>query len=417
MHITVVVFGTWGDLRPNVILAQALKTAGHSVQVLTTRDFEDWVRTHDLDYMPIQLNIQEILEDATSSSNPIKLLQIMREKIAPAMRQFALDTLEATRESDAILVHEMGLPALSGVIEANNLIQVNINLQPLTRTCSRQIAGIPPLPSSMPFQEPYNNLSYTLWQRIIWSMLGSRGNEFRTEYLNLPKMTWLEYQQTLKNTPTLTLVSEHLLPRPADWNVNQHLTGFVFDHDPEWQAPQSLVNFLNSDEKPIYVGFGSMADNKPEETTRIILEAMRQSGKRAVLLSGWAGIGQTDIPDNVHVLKYAPHSWIFPKMQAVIHHGGAGTTAAGIHAGVPTIVVPHLSDQPYWGNLLHQNGVATKNIPRSKLSVERLVVAINEVTSSTHMQAKATALGEKIRSEDSIAKAMTIIENALSKDS
>ena len=410
MYFTVVVFGTWGDLRPNVVLAQSLKKAGHHVQVLTTKDFEDWVRTHDLDYAPIQVNIQAMLNDITSSSNPIKFLRMMREKIAPAMQQFAADTLEATHGSDVMLVHEMGTPALSGVVEANNLTQININLQPLTRTRTVQIAGIPELPDWIPLQAVYNNMTYTLWQRIIWTMLGSRGNEFRTKQLNLPKMTWNEYQHVLKNTPTLTLVSEHLFPRPMDWRENQHLTGFLFDHDEEWQAPQSLVEFLAAGEKPIYVGFGSMADKKPEETTRIVLEAMRQTGKRAVILSGWAGIGQTDIPDNIHILKYAPHSWLFPRMVALIHHGGAGTTAAGVRAGVPTIVVPHLSDQPYWGNLLHQNGVATKNIPRANLSVDRLVTAINEATSSQQMQAKATRLGEKIRAEDGTSKAVQTIE-------
>jgi len=414
MHITVVVFGTWGDLRPNVVLAQALKQAGHHVQVLTTRDFEDWVRTHTLDYAPIQVNIQAMLDDMTSSSNPIKFLRMMREKIAPAMLQFAADTAEATRESDVMLVHEMGTPALSGVVEANNLTQININLQPLTRTRTIQIAGFPPLPDWMPLQAVYNNTTYTFWQRLIWTLLGSRGNEFRTEHLNLPKMTWGQYQHMLKNTPTLTLVSEHLLPRPADWRANQHLTGFLFDHDEAWEAPQSLVDFLAAGEKPIYVGFGSMADKKPEETTRIVLAAMRQTGKRAVILSGWAGIGQTDVPDNVHILKYAPHSWLFPRMAALIHHGGAGTTAAGIRAGVPAIVVPHLSDQPYWGNLLHQNGVATRNIPRGKLSVDRLVAAIHEVTSSQQMHERAAQLGEKIRAEDSVGKTMQVIDHALS---
>jgi len=355
-----------------------------------------------------------MLDDITSSSNPIKFLRMMREKIAPAMRQFAADALEATRESDVMLVHEMGTPALSGVVEANNLTQININLQPLTRTHTIQIAGFPAPSDWMPLQAIYNNATYTFWQRLIWTLLGSRGNEFRTERLNLPKMTWGEYQHTLKNTPTLTLVSEHLLPRPVDWLANQHLTGFIFDHDEAWQPPQSLVDFLASGEKPIYVGFGSMADKKPEETTAIVLEAMRQTGKRAVILSGWAGIGQADVPNNVHILKYAPHSWLFPRLAALIHHGGAGTTAAGIRAGVPAIVVPHLSDQPYWGSLLHQNGVATKNIPRARLSVDRLVAAIHEATSSQDMQAKAAELGEKIRAEDSIGKTMQVIDHALS---
>lgn len=416
MHITVVVFGTWGDLRPNVVLAKALKDAGHSVQVLTSTDFEEWVRARDLDYAPIQVNIQVMLDDVSSSSNPLQAIRAMHEKVAPAMLQLATDALKATRESDIMLVHESGTSVLSGVVEANKLLEINVNLQPLTRTRTIQSSVAPMLPNWIPFQEVYNNWTFTVTQGMQWSMLGARGNEFRTKHLNLPKMTWGEYQHALDTIPTLTAVSEHLLPRPADWRANHHLTGFLFDHDSEWQASQDLVDFLDSGEKPLYIGFGSMSDKKPEETTRTVLEAIRQTGKRAVILTGWAGIGQTNIPDNVYILKYAPHSWLFPKMAVVVHHGGAGSTAAGIRAGVPSIVVPHMADQHYWGKVLNQQGVATENIPRPKFSVKRLVIAINEATSSTQMQEKSAALGEKIRAEDSVGKAMAVIENVIAKN-
>ena len=151
--------------------------------------------------------------------------------------------------------------------------------------------------------------------------------------------------------PALTVVSPTLLARPDDWEPHQQVTGYLFDDDEEWTPPQDLVDFLAAGEPPVYIGFGSMADHKPAETTRMLIDAVKRAGKRAVILSGWAKLGLPVLPENVHLIKFASHSWLFPQMAAVVHHGGAGTTAAGFRAGVPTIIVPHNADQPFWGRL------------------------------------------------------------------
>lgn len=209
-------------------------------------------------------------------------------------------------------------------------------------------------------------------------------------------------------------MSRHVFQRPADWDDRWQVTGFLFDDDPTWAPPQDLVDFLETDEAPVYIGFGSMPDSKPQATTRMIMDAVRKAGKRAAILTGWAGLGANDVPENIHILKYAPHSWLFPKMAAVVHHGGSGTTASGMRAGVPTVVIPHQGDQGFWGRTVKRLGVGTNPIPRKKLTVESLAAAITEATTNRAMQVNARALGEKISAEDGLEEAIKWVERFLS---
>ncbi len=124
---------------------------------------------------------------------------------------------------------------------------------------------------------------------------------------------------------------------------------------------------------PIYIGFGSMSSRKPEETAQLILRALAQTGQRAVLLSGWNGLQAEVLPENVFLVQSVPHDWLFARVNAVVHHGGAGTTAAGLRAGVPSIIIPFFADQPFWGERVAALGVGPKPIPRKKLTAEKLL--------------------------------------------
>ena len=190
------------------------------------------------------------------------------------------------------------------------------------------------------------------------------------------------------------------------------MTGYWFlDPSIEWTPPADLVDFLQSGTPPIYIGFGSMGNRKPEETTRIALKALAMTGQRGVLAAGWGGLSQTDLPETVHMISSIPHSWLFPRMAAVVHHGGAGTTAAGLRAGIPSIVVPFFGDQPFWGQRVAKLGVGPVPIPKRQLSAERLTAAINQAVQNRPMRNQAAALGEQIRAEDGIAQAVSIIQH------
>jgi sterol 3beta-glucosyltransferase len=415
MHITIFVYGTWGDLRPHVALGVALQAAGHDVQVVAAKVFEEWVRARNLGFYPLSVDVNQFISDMSSRDvvNPVQQLRIFRQEFPLLFTQMGLEVLEATRDSDILMTVEFGLSVLMGVVQANNLKTILINPAPLNPTREFASAAMPAAPPWFPFKAWYNRLTYTLVQRLQWSLLGKPRNELQKNHLGLPKNTFKEFQATLEATPALTVVSPQLVQRPADWYNHWQVTGYLFDDDPDWIPPQELSDFLATGDKPIYIGFGSMLDRNPKATTRTIIDAVQQAGKRAIILTGWAKLGIDDPPDNIHVLKYASHRWLFPQMAAVVHHGGAGTTAAGFRAGVPTIIVPHSADQPYWGRCARQLGVGTDPIPRKQLTVGKLAAAILEATTNRDMQAKAKALGEKIAAEDGVGEAVKAIQEFL----
>jgi UDP:flavonoid glycosyltransferase YjiC (YdhE family) len=193
-----------------------------------------------------------------------------------------------------------------------------------------------------------------------------------------------------------------------------HVTGYWFPEDPGWQPPEELRRFIEAGSPPVFIGFGSMPVPNPGRTTEVILEALRQSGLRGILHTGWAGMGDSDLPDHVYKIDHAPYGWLFRQMAAVVHHGGSGTTAFGLRAGVPSLIVPFLFDQFYWGRRISALGVGPKAIPHKKLSVTRLAEALTAATSDAAMRQRAASLGEKIRAEDGIRETLEIFSRYLS---
>jgi sterol 3beta-glucosyltransferase len=168
--------------------------------------------------------------------------------------------------------------------------------------------------------------------------------------------------------------------------------------------------FLQNGSKPIYIGFGSMGSRKPEETADLVLRALAQTQQRAILLSGWGGLSRSNLPDSVFMVNSIPHAWLFPRMAAVVHHGGAGTTAASLRAGVPSIVIPFFGDQPFWGQRVAALGVGPTPIPRQKLTSEKLAKAIEQALTDQTMRQRAANLGAQIRAEDGIANAVAAVQ-------
>jgi UDP:flavonoid glycosyltransferase YjiC (YdhE family) len=176
-----------------------------------------------------------------------------------------------------------------------------------------------------------------------------------------------------------------------------------------------LLAFLESGPAPVYIGFGSMASSDPRATAIIALEALRATGQRGVLFKGWGGLQPEDLPPDVFMIGSTPHSWLFPRMSAIVHHGGAGTTGAGLAAGVPSIVVPFFADQPFWGQRVYDLRVGPPPISRRRLTAENLSAAIRMVVDDQALRRRAADLGTRIRAEDGVGAAVQLIERAVRK--
>jgi UDP:flavonoid glycosyltransferase YjiC (YdhE family) len=213
-------------------------------------------------------------------------------------------------------------------------------------------------------------------------------------------------------TPLLFAYSPVVLPRPSDWIApNIHIPGYFFlDSPDENQLPPSLKNFLDAGEPPVCISFGSMVNQEAERIHLAVRGALAKTGSRGIFLSGWGGYRDDDMKGNLLYLDSAPHDWLFPRCKAVIHHGGAGTTAAGLRAGIPNIVVPHTADQPFWGKRVAAIGAGPAPIPVKQLTSQRLVAALNQLNDPT-LRARAQETGRLIQSEDGVGQAVRIIES------
>lgn len=412
MRIVIVATGSWGDVRPNGVLGQALQQAGYRVVLVAAESFRQWVEKRGLTFTGLSFNIQAMLDEQSNNRNLFQTMRWMRQ-MTNTMVQMGREIADVIQDGDAVLVSEGMTALVSGIVEKKNASLIHINLQPWVPT-SEFSGMLPPPPTWIPIQRAaYNRWAGSFVRRSQWWAMGKYGNQIRTNYLSLPKQTWAKHSTLLNSAPSLLLVSPHVIPPPADWPLQHHVTGYIFDNESGWQPPQDLQDFLAGGDRPVYIGFGSMHERDPEATTRIILDAVKQAGKRAVLLSGWAGIGAGGLPEDVFLLKYAPHDWLFPHMAAAVHHGGAGTTAAGLRAGVPSVIVPMMSDQPFWGRRVHELGAGTQPIPRSKLTADNLAAAITQAATNRAMREKASELGAKIRAEDGSGEAVNAIQEFL----
>jgi sterol 3beta-glucosyltransferase len=190
------------------------------------------------------------------------------------------------------------------------------------------------------------------------------------------------------------------------------VTGYWFLNEADnWQPPPDLLDFLEAGPLPVFVGFGSMSGRDPARTARLVLQALTESGQRGLLTTGWGGLQAERLLENVFNIEAAPYDWLFPRVATVVHHGGAGKTATGLQAGKPTVICPFVADQPFWGQRMAALGAGPQPIPQRKLTADNLASAIQRTVTDAGMQRRAAELGQKIRAEDGIGRAVCSIED------
>lgn len=419
MNIAIIAMGSRGDVQPFIALGKGLKDAGHFVRLVTYQDFKALVNSYGLEFWLVKGNVQEIVE----SKEMRELLEkgnflTITSYTAKEAERIAIDSAEAglaaCQGMDLLIAGLGGLYLGISLAEKLGLPFIQAYVTPFTPTKAFPGALFPQSLSRL--GGFVNRLSHHLTRQILWQGFRTADKLARQKILGLPPASfWGPYNSpSLHNSPILYGFSSSAIAKPADWDNNTHVTGYWFlDSTSDWTPPASLMEFLDSGSPPIYIGFGSMSNRKPEETTDLILEALEKTKQRGILLSGWDGLRKENLPDTVYLVDSIPHSWLFPRVAAVVHHGGAGTTAANIRAGVPSIVIPFFADQPFWGRLVADLGVGTEPIPRKELTVERLTEAIQQAVTDQKMRQRAANLGAKIQAEDGIGNAVAIVQKIL----
>lgn len=411
MRISLGALGTRGDVEPAIALSKGLQAAGHEVLVVAGSNFEGWVRAHGLAFTPT-LDMETLMKSPNgiawaAEPNQFRQLGYMRVLLDEFGDQMAEPLIAASEGADLLLGGFVAEPYVQTLSERFRVPQINIPLQPYRATRSGPASLVSFFKRS---DSPLNYLAGWLSEGLIWGVAAESVNRLRAR-LGLPPHNGRSYRRAAHQIPIVYGFSRHVVPPGTDWGAHQQVGGYWFlDEHPDWTPPGPLVEFLNAGDPPVYIGFGSMTHSDPRATFDLIVEALTLTGQRAIVLRGWAGLDAEDAPDNVYLIDGAPHRWLFEQVAGVVHHGGAGTTAASLRAGRPTQIIPHMADQPYWGDRVAQIGVGPKALPLSKLTAAKLARGIRRLMDDESMRARAARLGEQIRAEDGVANSVRIIE-------
>ncbi|ETS84585.1 hypothetical protein PFICI_02610 [Pestalotiopsis fici W106-1] len=440
LNVVIQIVGSRGDVQPFVSLGQVLKnTYGHRVRVATHPTFKNFVEENGLEFFSIGGDPAELMAfmvknpglmpgfDAVKNGEVTKRRKGIEQIVWGCWRSCieAGDGLgpaprlerrqNASNDTETMFMDPVHKPFVADAIIANPPSFAHIHVAeklgiPLhlmftmpwspTRAFPQPLANIQ---SSNTDPVTTNYVSYALVEMMTWQGLGDVINRFRTKILDLDPLSliWAPGVLTRLRIPYTYCWSPALIPKPNDWGNHIDIAGFYFLNLASNYSPEpELAAFLEAGPPPVYIGFGSIVVDDPDGLTKKIFDAVASTGVRALVSKGWGGLGADSmgIPDGVFMLGNCPHDWLFQHVSAVCHHGGAGTTAAGINAGKPTIVVPFFGDQPFWGAMVAKAGAGPEPIPYKNLSAENLAEAIKTALKPETLE-RARELGEKIREE------------------
>jgi UDP:flavonoid glycosyltransferase YjiC (YdhE family) len=422
VRIAVFTLGTQGDWRPFAALGQALVRHGHSVRLTTGANFAAATRAAGLDDATLTGDFQDMMRReqgaVAGGMRPLLMARTMRRVLKEMAAHWAEEGLAAARDADLVIGSGSVTRLAASIAEARGLPFVQAHLQPMTPT--REITPMLPRPPRRPLPGFANRALFTALRLVGWQVIRPAIDGVVRPRLGLRPYPWYGPYQGYNPAQERVIYgfSRHLIPAPSDWPAETtRVTGFWFlDEAQGYAPPPRLARFLAAGPpggpKPIYVGFGSMLSERPDALTATILAAVRASGRRVVLSTGWGGLSETTaLPeglteDDAIVVGQVPHDWLFPRMAMAVHHGGAGTTAAACRAGIPSVVIPFFfGDQPFWADRMQRLGVAPPRLAHARLTAQGLAAAIAAASAPAMVRAAAD-LGARIRAEDGTGTAI-----------
>jgi sterol 3beta-glucosyltransferase len=386
--------GSLGNIQPFFALADELRKHGHHPVLALAPAYASYAAQFGFEFVPIGLDLdypklqRKDTEDALNGVDPLSTLQDSLTRLTAMLPQIFSELSEACREADVLI---------SG------------HVQP----ASRMVHEVTGIPFASVHTNHFGGMQPAAYRQAACAVI----NPFREQH-GLPPIQ--DPIHTDANSPQLAMyaISRYLRTPDPDWPPHYHVTGFFYLEEKKWEPPEELVNFLKSGDPPVVISFSSIAHSDPEGMTDLLLEAVRLAGCRAIIQHGWSGLakGRT-LPANVMSIGFVQHTWLFPHAACVVNAGGSGTPAATLKSGVPSIVVPHVNDQPMWAELLRGLGCAGGVVPYRELTAERLAAAIKATLGNPELYKRAAEMAVNIRAEQGVSRARMLIEQLLRGES
>ena len=375
--------GTAGDAEPIIALALELRKLGIDPVLALSSTYQNRAREYALEFVATgpefsRESVRQIVSEQLQARNPITQATAFVSVMQPYLGEMYETIAAVCRRADVLIAvpYQMVAPM---VHEKIGIPYVSVHLSPVgERSVGR-----------------------------LRAMTAAPLNEFRRS-IGLRSVDDPLTVDAVSRQLALFAVSRLVYRNPSDWPANRHVTGFFFVEEPKWQPDPHLAAFASS-KKPIVITFGSMVTAYPDALTQVLIEGLQIAGRPAIIQHGWGGLGSGGLPAEIRAVGRVPHSWLFQHAACVVHHGGAGTTAATLRAGVPSVVVPHILDQPLWAEILKGMGCARRSIPLRELSAKRLASALDETLGSSKCRDAARKVSLCMKHENGAAKAAGLV--------
>jgi UDP:flavonoid glycosyltransferase YjiC (YdhE family) len=420
VRIGIQTWGSEGDIRPFIALAGGLRSAGHEVTLVITniddKDFSDFASLLEIDIKhvatPVIRGSRELDDIGWSciyAKNPVKEIAIIFEKVfAPAVEEMYMAAQDLCHRNELVISHFFNYP-VKVAAQKLNTSHVSVTLAPnaiFSRyTCP---VGFPDLGSWV------NPVWWWIGRKVLNWMFLSKVNQLR-DAASLSSVSDLMSDAWTSSELDLVAVSSALCKKQKDWVKHRHICGFLnlVENIVKWEMPDDLKAFLDSEDKPIFITFGSVFPRKIEhvmETVKLLRKAVHLAECRAIIQVSEQDVQKMTPDSQIYYTSFLPYNRAFSSCSAVIHHGGVGTTQMSLLSGVPSIVVAHIADQLFCGRELFRKGVAPKVLLRRTLTPEKLANGIQIVTNSVHMKENARKIRKLMQRENGVQRAVEIIE-------
>ena len=406
MRVVMLTMGTRGDVQPFVALACGLRAAGHQPVLAAPAHFSALAAAHGIAFVPLPGDPAAFIRSMVDRAGTRFRWQTIREVLRwalPIAHEVMQQSIEAARGADVVLASFLTTTSGYQVARQMDVPFISAQLFPaFTPTGAFPMAALPDRGRLA------NRLGYHVAAALLWNVSRVAAWVLSGRCPDLSRRLENPFGPALR---TLYAFSPQVLPPPPEWRDHTRVTGYWFlDEAADWTPAPALLDFLAAGEPPVCIGFGSMITREAQRLSALVVEAFSRSGRRAIVLGGWGEFGAAGQAEHLFWLPSAPHDWLFERVAAIVHHGGAGTTGAALRAGKPMLIVPFTGDQPFWGARMAALGVGPPPIAHDRLTAERLSAAVEMLLTDAPMRARAAELGRAIRDEDGVGRAIEAIE-------